>query len=110
MTCNTDLDTWLHDFGNNVFRILVYRKLGQYTPYEMKNKFSDESLYISNDYKQVLIEEVIELPNKDLLIGFREILDLNKYDDESEYELADSIEYYKLSEIKLERFDCDQNE
>ena len=53
---------------------------------------------------------MIELPDKDLLIGFREILDLNKYDDKSEYELADSIEYYKLSEIKLERFDCDQNE
>ena len=54
MTCNTDLDTWLHDFGNDIFRILVYRKRGQYTPYEMKNKFSDESLYISNDYNDIV--------------------------------------------------------
>lgn len=70
MTCNTDLETQLHDFGERIYRILEYRKLGLFTPYEVENKFSDDS----------------------------------------EYELADSIEYYKLSEIKLERFDYDQNE
>ena len=48
MRCNTDLETWLHDFEDNIFRILVYRKPGQYTPYEMENKFSDESLYVDN--------------------------------------------------------------
>ena len=43
------------------------------------------------------------------MIGFREVLDVNQNEDgEYEYELADSIEYYKLSEIKLECFKCDQ--
>lgn len=109
MRCNTDLETWLHDFEDDIFRILVYRKPGQYTPYEMENKFSGESLYVDNEYKKVFIEDVIELPDKDVLIGFREVLDVNQNEDgEDEYELADSIEYYKLSEIKLECFKCDQ--
>lgn len=93
MRCNTDLETWLHDFEDDIFRILIYRKPGQYTPYEMENKFSDESLYVDNEYKKVFIEDVIELPDED---------------GEYECELADSIEYYKLSEIKLECFKCDQ--
>ena len=38
MRCNTDLETWLHDFEDDIFRILVYRKPGQYTPYEMENE------------------------------------------------------------------------
>ena len=66
MRCNTDLETWLHDFEDDIFRILVYRKPGQYTPYEMENKFSDESLYVDNEYKRVFIEDVIELPDKDV--------------------------------------------
>lgn len=109
MRCNTDLETWLHDFEDNIFRILVYRKPGQYTPYETENKFVDESLYVDNEYKKVFIEDVIELPDKDILFGFREVLDVNQNENgEYECELADSIEYYKLSEIKLECFKCDQ--
>lgn len=104
MTCNTDLETWLHDFGERIFRILEYRKPGLYTPYEIENKFSDESLYVCNEYKKVIIDEVIELPDKDLFIGFREVF----LEDDGEYEINDRIEYFKLSEIKLERFACDQ--
>ena len=52
MTCNTDLVTWLHDFGDRIYRILEYRKPGLFTPYEMENKFSDESLYMCNEYKK----------------------------------------------------------
>lgn len=104
MTCNTDLETWLHDFGDRIYRILEYRKPGLFTPYEVENKFSDESLYMCNEYKKVIIEEVIELPNKDLLIGFCEVFS----EDDGEYEISDNIEYLKLSEIKLECFACDQ--
>lgn len=113
MTCNTDLETWLHDIGEDrIFRILEYRKPGQYTPYEMENKFVDESLYIENIYKHVIIEEVIELPDKDLLIGFKEvedILDYNEYgEEEKEIKIRNAIEYLKLSEIRLECFADDQ--
>ena len=32
MRCNTDLETWLHDYGDRIYRVLEYRKPGQYTP------------------------------------------------------------------------------
>lgn len=113
MTCNTDLETWLHDIGEErVFRILEYRRPGQYTPYEMENKFMDESLYKDNEYKLVIIEEVIELPDKDILIGFREVEDIEEYteygEEEKELKIRDVIEYLKLSEIRLECFAMDQ--
>lgn len=105
MRCNTDLQTWLMDYGDRVYRILKYRKEGQYTPYEIENKFEDESLFEDIHYKKVVIDEVVELPDKDLLIGFREVfID----DTDEEYGYSGSIEYYKLSEIKLECFACDQ--
>ena len=104
LRCNTDLETWLHDFGDRVYRILEYRKPGQYTPYEVENKFRDESLFVENEYKHVVIEEVIELPDKDLLIGFRECF----MEDDEEYSFGCSIEYYKLGDIKLECFATDQ--
>ena len=105
MRCNTDLQTWLLDYGDRIYRILEYRKPGQYTPYEVENKFRDESLYKDNYYKHVTIEEVIELPDKDLLIGFKEVY---QDEDTGEYDSVGIIEYLKLSEIKLECFACDQ--
>lgn len=38
MRCNADLETWLHDFSDRVYRILEYRKHYEYTPYEMENE------------------------------------------------------------------------
>ena len=84
----TDFETWLHDFGyDHIFRMLEIRRPGQYTPYEMDKK-------------------AIELPDKDILIGVREI-----YDSESfEKEWDESVIYYKkLSEIELSYFPCDDN-
>ena len=104
MTCNTDLETWLLDLGDRVYRLLEYRKPGQYTPYEMEHKFVDQSLFVSTHYKIGFIKEVIELPDKDVLIGFREA---ERVSDE-EYETYNNIEYFRLSEIKLECFDGDQ--
>lgn len=56
----------------------------------------------------VFIEEVIELSDKDVLIGFREILDIIEDEDDREYETSDLIVYLKLSEIRLECCKCDQ--
>lgn len=74
----------------------------------MENKFVDESIYRDTHYKMVFIEEVIELPDKDILIGFREIFDIVEDEDGREYETSDSIVYLKLSEIRLECCKCDQ--
>ena len=38
MRCNTDLEAWLHDFSDRVYRILESRKPYEYTPYEMENE------------------------------------------------------------------------
>lgn len=102
-----DFDTWLHDFGyDHILRMLEFRKPGQYTPYEMDKKFEDESLYVDTHYRHIQIKEAIELPDKDILIGFREIndgMDLEKDWDKS------IIYYKKLSEIELTYFPSDDS-
>lgn len=103
----TDFGTWLHDFGyDHIFRMLEIRRPGQYTPYEIDKKFVDQSLYVDYHFRHIQIKEAIELPDRDILIGFREI-----YDSESfEKDWDESVIYYKkLSEIELTYFPCDDN-
>ena len=98
MMIQTDLETWLLDFNEEkVFKI--YRRKDVFTPYEQDQKFSDESVWecVSESARVV---EAIELPNKDTLLGFRDIW----YDDEhNEWKLKTPalIDYYPLSEIQL---------
>ena len=72
-----------------VFRMWVFKKM--FTPYEQDKKFSDESVYVDDICKYVMIKELIELPDGDLLIGFQDA------DSNIEY-----LEYLKLSEIRLD--------
>lgn len=102
-----DFEKWVCDFASkHIIRMLELRKPGQYTPYEVDNKFSDESLYIDDTYRHIQIKEAIELPDGDILLGFREV-----YDEESiEKDWEESVIYYKkLSEIELTYFPCDDN-
>lgn len=103
----TDFETWLHNFGyEHIFRMLEIRRPGQYTPYEMDEKFVDQSLYVDYHFRHIQIKEAIELPDKDILIGFREIYDSEDF----EKEWDESVIYYKrLSEIELSYFPCDEN-
>lgn len=101
----TDFETWLHDFGSDhILRMLEIRRPGQYTPYEMDRKFEDESLYVDSHYTCIQIYDAIELPDHDVLIGYREI-----YDKESLFEeWEESIIHYKrLSDIELTYFPSD---
>ena len=103
----TDFETWLHDFGyDHILRMLEIRRPGQYTPYEIDKKFVDQSLYVDYHFRHIQIKAAIELPDNDILIGFREI-----YDGEGvEKEWDDSvIDYKKLSETELSYFGCDDN-
>ena len=85
-----DIHTWLSDVGEErVFRMWVFKKM--FTPYEQDEKFSDESVYVDDICKFVMIKELIELPDGDLLIGFQDVDNDNKY-----------LEYFKLSEIRLD--------
>ena len=103
----TNFQSWVNNFGGrHILRMLEIRRLGQYTPYEKDQRFEDQSLYVQDEYKFIQINEVIELPDEDVLIGFREIYD---YEDLTE-EWSESVIYYKkLSEIELAYFPNDDN-
>ena len=103
----TDFETWLHDFGyEHIFCLLEIRRPGQYTPYEMDKKFLDQSLYVDYHFRHIQIKEAIELPDKDILIGFREIYDSESFEKDWDESV---IHYKKLSEIELSHFPCDDN-
>ena len=41
----TDFETWLHDFGyDRIFRMLKLRRVGDWTPYEMEQKYIDQAI------------------------------------------------------------------
>ena len=91
-----DIHTWLSDVGEErVFRMWVFKKM--FTPYEQDEKFSDESVYVDDTCNLVMIKELIELPDGDLLIGFQDTDSDNLY-----------LEYYKLSEIRLDYYQNDK--
>lgn len=96
----TDLETFLFDNEERVFRFLVYRRL--FTPYEQDLKAFDESFYEDYHYSFGMIQEAIDLGDGDWLLGFRMI-------DETTGEVFDHVEYYRLREIRLSSFDSDQN-
>ncbi len=96
----TEFDTWLADFGKErIFRMLELRRPGDWTPYELDKKFTDESRYIDNHFTYVMIKEAIELPDGDILLG------LAYLGDPSDINLGSTtILYRKLSEIVLEYY------
>lgn len=83
-----------------VFRYLVYKKV--WTPYEQENKFEDESYFEDEHCNFGYIVECINLPDGDILLGF-----LNSEMLEGDHPVS-CIEYYKLSEIRLEFCEMDQ--
>ena len=95
--CCTDMEAWLSDNSDRIYRFMVYKKL--FTPYEQEQKFSDESQFEDTHYRFGFIEEAIELGHGEWLLGLREIIDGEVYD----------INYFKLSDIQLSYFEQDQN-
>lgn len=94
----TDMETWLLDEGDRIYRYLVYKKL--FTPYEEKHAFMDESVFEDTHYELCQIEEAIDLGNGEWMLGLRSIGEDGK--------IYGRVEYYKLSEIRLARFDNDK--
>ena len=95
--CCTDMETWLCDNSDRIYRFVVYKKL--FTPYEQEQKFSDESQFEDTGYRFGLIEESIDLGHGEWLLGFREIIDGG---------VSGCISYFKLSDIQLSYFELDQ--
>lgn len=94
----TDMETWLLDCGDRVYRYFVYKKI--FTPYEQQHAFEDESVYEDCHYELCQIEEAIDLGNGDWMLGLRAVGE--------EGEVYGHIQYYRLSEIRLALFDNDQ--
>lgn len=92
------IEKWVAESDGAVFRYQVYRKV--YTPFEQQNASMLESQFETVKYNYGYIESVIPLGGGDWLIGFRDIY----------FGIESGVtRYYRLSEIRLEISDDDQN-
>lgn len=91
---------FVHDNYDKIFRYWIYRR--GFTPYEQNEMFADDSMFEDSYCQTAYIRECIELPDGDILIGFLDaesaIRPVPKTD----------IQYCKLSEIRLEFYEIDQ--
>lgn len=88
----TDLETWLLDYHDDK-TLKIFEQKFIFTPYEEAHKFLDENRWeFLGTYK---IEEAIELPDRDVILGCR-------YYDIDSKESGKTIEYFRLSTIKFE--------
>lgn len=94
----TDFETWLLDYGDRLYRYVVYKKM--FTPYEEQNAFMDETCYEDNHYDLCVIQEAIDLGSGDWMLGLKSVGEDGR--------VYGMIHYYKLSEIRLALFDNDQ--
>lgn len=98
----TNIGTWIHDLDEEIFRFLTYKKV--WTPYENEHKFSDESEYEEGGcWKFGKIINAIEIPN-DVLLEIREYV---QYEEFTSFQDTGRTLYKRLSEIRLEKFDID---
>lgn len=106
----TDFETWMLDEGRDrIFRMWELRTPGDWTPYEMERKFIDQSNYVNDVCEHIRIVEIIELPNKDLLIGYKIICDLEDFQGGESFEKS-GIHYKNLSKMELAYYPDDMKE
>ena len=86
-----------------IIRYLVYRRI--WTPYELEQKFADESEFTESTYSFGIIKTASSIGND----VFLQIQKVNADTIGHEYEISDVSEYYKLSDIKIEEFSYDNN-
>lgn len=97
MDTYTDIHAFLKTHENKVFHYWVYRRM--YTPYEQKECFSDESVFEDTHAGAGYIRECIPLGDGDFLLGFQAVDDCDPFN----ITTFDFIDYYKLSEIRLNK-------
>ena len=97
----TDLETYMHDnFDDRIYDVRLLKPC--FTPYEQNKQFQDEECHY--DLGDYVFVDIIELPDKDVLIGMRSTWeDYSKDYDTGQVtttrQISDDIEYYKLSSI-----------
>lgn len=85
---------WIKQNENTQFFLWVYRR--GYTPYEMDKRFIDQSHFENSVADTVRIVEIVNLHNGDYLLGTQSYCEIDD-------EYLNSVEYYKLSEVRLAR-------
>lgn len=103
-------DNLLEEWKHKILRMWEIRRPGQYTPYEMDQRYEDESLYKSIYCEHIKIIDAYVLPDNDILIAYITIEDVEDYISAQENNYADKIiTYKKLSEVDICFYDCDQS-
>ena len=87
---------WLEVHKDDCFRYWVH-KMG-FTPYEVEEKFEDESCLEDTEASFGYIVDYVVLPDNDILLGLSDSKD------------GDYISYYKLSAIDLALSKSDKEE
>lgn len=96
-TSMTELNDFLSDTKNKILRIWEYKKM--FTPYEEKECFQDESVFVDTIGKLVTIENAYVLPDNDILLRLKCVEMENDY-----------YFWRKLSEIQIDECVTDMEE
>ena len=100
----SDFFSFLERNKDRIFRFWVYKRL--FTPLEQEQKYIDQGEFEDYHAQTGIIKEAIILPDNDLLLGFYIILDTT-VDEVDEHR---HLQYYKLSEIRMEYRPVDMEE
>lgn len=97
MDTYTDFHAFIKSHEGEIFRYWIYRRV--FTPYEQKECFMDESIFEDTHANVGIIKDCIPLGDGDFLLGFQPVDDCDPYN----ITAFNFVEYYKLSEIRLNR-------
>ena len=97
MDTYTDFHAFIKAHEGEIFLYWIYRRV--FTPYEQKECFMDESIFEDTHANVGIIKDCIPLGDGDFLLGFQPVDDCDPYN----ITAFDFVEYYKLSEIRLNR-------
>ena len=104
----TTINEWLKEYEHKIFRMWRYKKM--FTPYEIEQKFVDESVYESDMCEYIIITKIIPLSNDDYLLGYI-LVDGYNYNEIIDKPDNEKLEWYvKLSEISLAYSETDNTE
>ena len=97
------MNEFWNKYKNTFVRYWIYRKPGLYTPYELDQKYEDESLFEDWMCQLAQVTDIFNLDNGDWLFE----MDLYDFDNHTR---LDRQEFVKLSEIRLSCFEHDNQE
>ena len=101
-----DLNDWIEKYKNTIFRMFEYKKI--WTPYEMEQKFMDETEFKTDCSTLVKVKEAVTLPNGEVLLKLRDVDDEEDEDDDEN--LHQAIYYWRnMKDIQLDQFDYDNS-